>query len=189
MSFLNVFNCRFLYELNIFLFISLFHYKAFKLIMNQKHFPSIQQPQIDICVQDVGYIHIFSYLEKKCLSKLKSNPHIHFTPLYDIEQHISTRHFGMTILFPFILILRYSSVSRVKCLLLYTLFIAPPRNRGGVIFSLQFVCVSICLSVCPILLVNKFQPNGCTDLDTIFAKRLLSTLAQTPLKMVTLGQR
>ena len=27
--------------------------------------------------------------------------------------------------------------------------ITPPRNRGGVIFSLQFVCVSVCLSVCP----------------------------------------
>ena len=27
-------------------------------------------------------------------------------------------------------------------------FFTPPRNRGGVIFSLQFVCVSVCLSVC-----------------------------------------
>ena len=46
-------------------------------------------------------------------------------------------------------------------------FFTPPRNRGGVIFSLQFVCVSVCLcvcvcvclsvclSVCPALLVNK----------------------------------
>ena len=30
-------------------------------------------------------------------------------------------------------------------------FFTPPQNRGGVIFSLQFVCVS----VCPALLVNK----------------------------------
>ena len=28
------------------------------------------------------------------------------------------------------------------------IFITPPRHRGGVIFSLQFVCVSICLCVC-----------------------------------------
>ena len=35
------------------------------------------------------------------------------------------------------------------------LLIPPPRNRGGVIFSLQFVCVSVCLSVCPALLLNK----------------------------------
>ena len=27
-------------------------------------------------------------------------------------------------------------------------FITPPRNRGGVIFSLQFVCLSVYLSVC-----------------------------------------
>ena len=25
--------------------------------------------------------------------------------------------------------------------------VTPPRNRGGVIFSLQFVCVSVCLCV------------------------------------------
>ena len=56
-------------------------------------------------------------------------------------------------------------------------FLTPPRNRGGVIFSLQFVCVSVCLcvclSVCPTRLVNKipaermhrfarcFLLNGC----------------------------
>ena len=40
-------------------------------------------------------------------------------------------------------------------------YITPPRNRGGVIFSLQFVCVSVCVlvcvcvCVCPALLVNK----------------------------------
>ena len=33
-------------------------------------------------------------------------------------------------------------------------FFAPLQNRGGVIFSLQFVCVSVCVSVCPALLVN-----------------------------------
>ena len=47
------------------------------------------------------------------------------------------------------------------CLFVYLfvcLFVTPPRNRGGVIFSLQFVCVcvcvclSVCLSVCPIFL-------------------------------------
>ena len=63
-------------------------------------------------------------------------------------------------------------------------FFTPPRNRGGVIFSLQFVCVC----VCPEFLWTKFQPNGCTDLDAVFAKWLLTTLAQILLKLVTLGQ-
>ena len=35
------------------------------------------------------------------------------------------------------------------------IFFTPPQNRGWVIFSLQFVCVCVCLSVCPALLVNK----------------------------------
>ena len=65
------------------------------------------------------------------------------------------------------------------------LFFTPPRNRGGVIFSLQFVCVS----VCPEFLWTKFQPNECTDLDTVFTKWLLITLARTLLNLVTLGQR
>ena len=44
-------------------------------------------------------------------------------------------------------------------------FVTPPRNRGGIMFSLQFVflyvcvcmyvCVSVCTSVCFFLLVNK----------------------------------
>ena len=33
--------------------------------------------------------------------------------------------------------------------------ITPPRNRGGVIFSLQFVSVCVCVCVCPTLLVNE----------------------------------
>ena len=65
-------------------------------------------------------------------------------------------------------------------------FFTPPRNRGGVIFSLQFVYVCVCLSVCPALLVNKFQPNGWTDLDAIFAKWLLPALTWTLLNLVTL---
>ena len=64
--------------------------------------------------------------------------------------------------------------------------IIPPRSRGGIIFSLQFVsvCVSVCVCVCVYVYVcvcvcvcvsvclsvclsachwTKFQPNGCTD--------------------------
>ena len=54
------------------------------------------------------------------------------------------------------------------------------------------VCVSVCLSVCLCVrhfLWTKFQPNGCTDLNAIFAKWLLSALARTLLNLVTLGQR
>ena len=55
-------------------------------------------------------------------------------------------------------------------------------------FSLS-VCVSVCLSVCPEFLWTKYQPNGCTDLNAVFAKWLLITLARTLLNLVTLGQR
>ena len=70
-------------------------------------------------------------------------------------------------------------------------FFTPPRNRGGVIFSLQSVCLSVCLCVCMCVrqfLWTKFQPNGFTDLDAVFANGLLNTLARTLLKLVTLGQ-
>ena len=80
--------------------------------------------------------------------------------------------------------------------------LTPSRFRGGVIFSLQFVCVcvcvpvclsacqSVCLCVCPVLcLWTKFQPNGCTVLDAVFAKWLLTALTKTLLKLVTLGKR
>ena len=73
-------------------------------------------------------------------------------------------------------------------------FFTPPRNRGWVIFSLQFVslCVCVCLSVCLCVrkfLWTKFQPSGCIDLDAVFAKWLLPALARTLLILVTLGQR
>ena len=54
-------------------------------------------------------------------------------------------------------------------------FVTPPRNRGGVIFLLQFVClcVSVCLSVCVCLsvrLLTKCRSNRYTDVDAVFAK-------------------
>ena len=55
-------------------------------------------------------------------------------------------------------------------------FITAPRNRGGVIFSLQFVCVCVCVS--NVFLWTKFQPNGCTDLDEFLAKWLLTELLE-----------
>ena len=64
-----------------------------------------------------------------------------------------------------------------KLILLIT---TPPRSH---IFSLQFV--SVCVSVC-VYQWTKFQPNRCTDLDAVFAKWLLTALAQTLLKLVTL---
>ena len=51
------------------------------------------------------------------------------------------------------------------------------------------VCLCVCVSVCPEFLWTKFQPNGCTVSDAVFAKWLLTALAQTLLKLVTLGQR
>ena len=51
---------------------------------------------------------------------------------------------------------------------------------------------TVCLCVCEcgrLSLWTKFQPNGWTDLDAVFAKWLLTALAQTLLKLVSLGQR
>ena len=61
-----------------------------------------------------------------------------------------------------------------------------------IVEELHFKCsLSVCLCVClcvRLCLWTKFQPNGCTDLDAVFAKRLLSTLVRTLLKLMTLGQ-
>ena len=61
------------------------------------------------------------------------------------------------------------------CFLFVCLFVfTPPRNRGGVIFLLQFVCLSVNVCVC---LWTKFQPNECTNFDAVFLKLLLNALA------------
>ena len=71
--------------------------------------------------------------------------------------------------------------------------ITPPRNRGSVIFLLQFVCLSVCVYVCVFVCVSVSvsceQNSSQTDFDAVFAKWLLTALAQTLLKLVTLGQR
>ena len=59
----------------------------------------------------------------------------------------------------------------------------------GLYFHLSLsVCLCVCLSV-RFWLWTKFQPNGWTDLNAVFAKWLLTALAPTLLKLVTLGQR
>ena len=63
------------------------------------------------------------------------------------------------------------------------------KSWRGYIFTAVCLCVCVCLSVCPIFLWTKFQPNRCTDLDAVFAKWLLKTLARTLLNLVTLGPR
>ena len=50
------------------------------------------------------------------------------------------------------------------------------------------VCLSVCLCVW-LCLWTKFQPNGYTDMDAVFAKWLLSTLARILSQWMTLGQR
>ena len=49
----------------------------------------------------------------------------------------------------------HNTCFRCKVILILSSFFTPPRNRGGVIFSLQFVCVSVCVCVRPDMLVNK----------------------------------
>ena len=78
------------------------------------------------------------------------------------------------LIFPNFLDLFISTLIRSWKTLEIKTVITSPRNRGGVIFSLQFVCVSVCLSVCvcmcpALFLWTKFQPNGCTDWNAVFA--------------------
>ena len=52
--------------------------------------------------------------------------------------------------------------------------------------------MDICLCVCLCVMSScekKFQPNGCTDLNAVFDKWLLTALARTILNLVYLGQR
>ena len=42
-------------------------------------------------------------------------------------------------------------------------FFIPPRNRGGVIFSLQFVCVCVCVCVCLCVRNSCEQNSSRTD--------------------------
>ena len=55
----------------------------------------------------------------------------------------------------------------------------PPRNRGGVMFLLQFVCLCVCVSIC---LWTKCRSNRYTNFDAIFVRSLryiCSLLART----------
>ena len=64
------------------------------------------------------------------------------------------------------------------------------KSWRGYIFNAVCLCVCLSVCVCPaFFLWTKFQPNRYTDLDAIFTNRLLSLLARTLLKLVTLGQR
>ena len=42
-------------------------------------------------------------------------------------------------------------------------FFTPPRNRGGIMFSLQFVCVSVCLVVCLCVWLYLWTNSSWTD--------------------------
>ena len=66
-------------------------------------------------------------------------------------------------------------------------FYTPPRISWRV-YILTAVCLCMCLCV-QVCLWKKFQLIGCTDLNAVYAKWLLTTLAQTLSKLVTLGQR
>ena len=75
----------------------------------------------------------------------------------------------------------------------YTYYTSTKSWRGYIFTAVCLcVCVCVCLSVCLCIrhfLWTKFQPNGCFDLDAVFAKWLLLALAQTLLNLVTLGQK
>ena len=58
----------------------------------------------------------------------------------------------------------------------------------GYIFTAVCLCVRLCVCVC-MSTVSCEQNSSHTDLDAVFAKLLLTALAQTLLKLVTLSQR
>ena len=61
--------------------------------------------------------------------------------------------------------------------------ITPPQNRGGdIYFNFN---LSVCVSVCPALFVNKIPAKRMSRFGQVFAKWLLIALAQTLLKLVT----
>ena len=63
----------------------------------------------------------------------------------------------------------------------------PPQNRGGVIFSLQFVCVSVCLSVCPALLVNKIPAERMYQFGRGFHEKVAYCTGSDPIEICDLG--
>ena len=53
------------------------------------------------------------------------------------------------------------------------IFFTPPRNRGGVIFLLQFVCVCVCVCVClSVRLWTKCRSNRYSDFDAVLLQSL-----------------
>ena len=81
------------------------------------------------------------------------------------------------------------------------MFFTPPRNRGGVIFSLQFVCVSVCLcvcvsvclcvcvSVCPALFVNKIPAERMHRFRRGFREMVASRTGSDPIDFDDLGSK
>ena len=67
--------------------------------------------------------------------------------------------------------------------------VTPPRNRGGVIFSLQFVCVSVCLSVCPALLVNKIPAERMHRFGRGFRLMAANRTGSDPIEIGDLGSK
>ena len=67
--------------------------------------------------------------------------------------------------------------------ILFFIFFTPPQNLGGVVFSLQFVCVCVFDSAYE----QNSSRTDATILNIIFAKRLriLILMARTLLKLVT----
>ena len=62
----------------------------------------------------------------------------------------------------------------------------PPRNRGGVIFSLQFVCVSVCVSG---FLVNKIPAERMHRFGRGFRLMVAYRTGSNPIEIGDLGSK
>ena len=73
----------------------------------------------------------------------------------------------------------YEAVSSVTCRVRIL-----SLHLHEIVEGLYFHCsLSVCVCVCPALLVNKFQPNGCTNLNAVFAKMVAYTTGSNPIEI------
>ena len=70
------------------------------------------------------------------------------------------------------------------------MIITPPRNRGGVIFLLQFVCVSVSVCVCVSgILVNKIPAERMHRFGRDFRYRVAYRIGSNPIEIGDLGSK
>ena len=85
------------------------------------------------------------------------------------------------------------SICLPQCLAVFLVlsfpFYTSTKSWRGYIFTAVCLCMCLCVCVSTAFLWTEFQPNRCTDLDAVFAKWLLTALAQKPIEIGDLGSK